>query len=197
MNAVANRVDARRRAAAISCCGTVDLSNELNLNRKDAFKCLSWWEEKDTRTVHAFLSLGIASMPLMKVEGITPVLQFADWVPWLDLKAVANGYIQSMDIFADNAIDWGCADYAGIYLGCEVVSGRVSQEDTAREILGHCDPAVAADAECMLWGLWEKAPYAYLPGTPYEKRCIKSGHRLISSAGKMTLEAKSEILAGF
>lgn len=192
MNVIADRIKSLKSAAAISGCGAIDLSHEMI--HKDGFKSLSWWEERGTWVVHAFVAVGMATRPLMQVEGITPVLQFSDWLPWLDLKAIANGDIQSMDVFACNAIDWGCADYAGIYLGSEVVTGLAKQEETARQILDRCHPGVASDAERLLWGLWRQAPYTYPPGTPYSERCTKSAHQITRNADVTNLTAKSVTL---
>lgn len=192
MSAVADRSRSLIKAAAISSCGAIDLSHEMI--HRDGFKSLSWWQERGTWEVHAFLAVGIPTRPLMQVEGITPVLQFSDWLPWLDLNAIANGEIQSMDVFADNEIDWGCADYAGIYLGSEVVIGLARQEETARQILGRCHPDLTLNAERILWGLWGQTPYVYPPDTQYSKRSIKSAHQLTFSADEMTLIAKSVTL---
>lgn len=130
----------------------------------------------------------------MLVEGITPVLQFSDWVPWLNLKAIASGDIQPMDVFSDNEIDWGCADFAGIYLGCEAGIGLAKQEETAWQILGRCHPGVALNAERILWGLWEQEPYAYPKETPYSNRSIKSAHQVTFNADVTKLAAKAVTL---
>lgn len=192
MNAVADRSRSLIKAAAISSCGAIDLSHEMI--HRDGFKSLSWWQERGTWEVHAFLAVGIPTRPLMQVEGITPVLQFSDWVPWLDLKAIADGDIQSMDVFADNAIDLGCADYAGVYLGSMAVIGLAKQEETAHQILARGYPGLAPDAERLLWNLWRQAPYVYPPGTPYSERFARSAHQITRNADVTNLTAKSVTL---
>lgn len=192
MNAVADRARSLKSAAAIAGCGAIDLSQDMA--HRDGFKSLSWWEEKGTWEVHAFLAVGIATKPLMRVEGITPVLQFSDWLPWLDLKAIANGEIKYMDVFADNMMDWGCGDFAGVYLGSMTVIGLGKQDETAYQILDQCRPSLSSDVERLLWGLWRQAPYAYPPETPYSERCTKSAHQITRNADVTCLMAKSVTL---
>lgn len=171
--------------------GYLDLSAELRY--PGGFKSLSWWREEGG-LIHGFLTVGVVAEQLRNGYG-SPSEQFADVLPWLNLKSVANGVIRPLDVFADNSLDYCIwVDFAGVYLGKIQPKSGDGSESAVRQLLHEIAPELRAKLDDDLWKLWEQKPYAYSLETDPEDRCIKSAHQFTFRDEQMILTTKSVIL---
>lgn len=183
-----NSSPAKTLRSTVSAIGVCDLSHELA--RKTGFKSLSWWREAPSGKVHAFIALGEFDH---LISG-NPIEQMADWFPWLNLASITNGDIKPFDVFADNERDWIGIDFAGVYLGGKTPAHGCTAEDVAKELKISFEQRLGSGLECLLWGLWEQAPYAYKQNTPEDLRCLKSAHQIKFNVDETYLDTTSVTL---